>query len=186
MNDKRLINKLKSGDEKALSKIMDKYTSYAYTIAMNIIGSYMQKEDVEEIVSDSFVSLWSNASGLREDCELSPYIAAIVRNQSKNKLRKLRADLSYDELLDMIPDGSDFQQQFDIMETTREIVSAVREILKPEEREIFIRHYFYGEKLEPIADESGLTLSNCKTKLYRAKIKVRKYLIERGYGCDEK
>ena len=182
MNDKRLINKLKSGDEKALSKIMDKYTSYAYTIAMNIIGSYMQKEDVEEIVSDSFVSLWSNASGLREDCELSPYIAAIVRNQSKNKLRKLR----YDELLDMIPDGSDFQQQFDIMETTREIVSAVREILKPEEREIFIRHYFYGEKLEPIAAESGLTLSNCKTKLYRAKIKVRKYLIERGYGCDEK
>lgn len=39
------------------------------------------------------------------------------------------------------------------------------------DKEIFIRYYFYGEKLEAIAKITDLTLSNCKTKLCRTRKK---------------
>ncbi|MGN0620236.1 MAG: RNA polymerase sigma factor [Porcipelethomonas sp.] len=184
MKDKRLIIKLKSGDKKAFSKIMDMYTSYAYTIARNIIGSRMPKEDIEETVIDSFTALWYNAHKLREDCGLSPYIAAIVRNQARNKLRKCRCEIPLDEVAEITSELDNFHSRLDLAETVKAVMEAAGE-LSDTDREIFIRHCWYGEKLEPIADRLGLTLSNCKTKLCRTKVKIRKYLIERGYGCEK-
>ena len=184
MKDKRLIIRLKSGDKKALSRIMDKYSAYAYTIARNTAGQ-LPKEDIEEIVSDSFVALWSSADKLFEDCELSPYIAAIVRNQARNKFRNFRQDVIYEDVDESLADKHDFQVNLDLIEAVRAAMAAA-EMLSDTEREIFIRHYWYGEKLEPISEKLGLTLSNCKTKLHRTKTNIRKYLIERGYGYEKK
>lgn len=184
MKDKRLIIKLKSGDKKALSGIMEKYSAYAYTIAGNVAGQ-LPKEDIEEIVSDSFIALWCSADKLYDDCELSPYIAAIVRNQARNKFRSFHQDAIFDEMDESIADKHDFQVKSDLIETVRAIMEAA-EMLSDTEREIFIRHCWYGEKLEPISEKLGLTLSNCKTKLHRTKGKIRKYLIERGYGYEKK
>lgn len=80
MKDKRLILKLKQGDSKALNIIIEKYSSYVYTVIRNIIGDYMTEEDIEEVVSDSLVNLWNNSDKLSEDRPLTPYLSAIARN----------------------------------------------------------------------------------------------------------
>ena len=80
MKDKRLILKLKQGDSKALNIIIEKYSSYVYTVIRNIIGDYMTEEDIEEVASDSFVNLWNNSDKLSEDRPLTPYLSAIARN----------------------------------------------------------------------------------------------------------
>lgn len=86
MKDKRLILKLKQGDSKALNIIIEKYSSYVYTVIRNIIGYYMTEEDIEEVVSDSFVNLWNNSDKLSEDRPLTPYLSAIARNAAKNRI----------------------------------------------------------------------------------------------------
>ena len=53
MKDKRLILKLKQGDSKALNIIIEKYSSYVYTVIRNIIGDYMTEEDIEEVAADA-------------------------------------------------------------------------------------------------------------------------------------
>ena len=92
MKDKRLILKLKQGDSKALNIIIEKYSSYVYTVIRNIIGYYMTEEDIEEVVSDSFVNLWNNSDKLSEDRPLTPYLSAIARNAAKNRFRQFPPD----------------------------------------------------------------------------------------------
>lgn len=104
MNDKRLIIRLKKQDEKAIEKIIDEFSGYVYTISKNIIGEYMSQEDVEEVVSDCFMCLWNNAERLDEEKPISPYLATITRNISRNRLRQMKNDVPIDELADFLQD----------------------------------------------------------------------------------
>lgn len=100
MKDKRLILKLKQGDSKALNIIIEKYSSYVYTVIRNIIGDYMTEEDIEEVASDSFVNLWNNSDKLSEDRPLTPYLSAIARNAAKNRFRQFHAEYSFEDISD--------------------------------------------------------------------------------------
>ena len=44
------------------------------------------------------------------------------------------------------------------------------------DREIFLRHYYYGQKLEAIAQEMDMNLSTVKTRLRRGREKLRSVL----------
>ena len=48
---------------------------------------YLSKEDIEEIISDTFVVLWKNRNKLDKAKDLSPYIAGITRNLVREKTR---------------------------------------------------------------------------------------------------
>ena len=139
----------------------------------------MSKEDVEEVVSDSFLCLWNVSETLDNDKPLSPFLAAITRNISKNRLRKLSNNISIDDIIEF----SSFEtpeDEFEISEQTRLMLDIVNN-LGETDREIFIRFYYYGEKLQGISSHLNITLSNCKTKLFRVREKIKKELTERGY-----
>ena len=63
-DEKKLLADLKRRKCSALEKAIDIYTPYISVIIYNIIGGVMTKEDVEEAVSDTFVSLWRTAETL--------------------------------------------------------------------------------------------------------------------------
>lgn len=185
MKDKRLILKLKQKDSKALNIIIERYSSYVYTVARNILGNHMAEEDIEEVVSDSFVNLWNNSDKLCEDKPLTPYLSAITRNTAKNRFRIYRTEISIDEITDEPAGRDDIQELTENHQAISLVYDAVEQ-LKSVDKEIFIRYYFYGENLEAIADKTSLTLSNCKTKLCRTRKKIKVYLTERGYDYEVK
>lgn len=183
MKDKRLILKLKQGDSKALNLIIERYSSYVYTVIRNIIGDYMSEEDIEEVASDSFVNLWNNSDKLSEDRPLIPYLSAIARNAAKNRFRQFHTEISFEDISsepagrDSIPELIENYQALSLIYDAVEQFNSI-------DKEIFIRYYFYGEKLEAIAEITDLTLSNCKTKLCRTRKKIKVYLTERGYDYE--
>lgn len=185
MKDKRLILKLKQKDTKALNVIVEKYSSYVYTVIRNIIGGFMPEEDIEEAVSDSFINLWNNLDKLSEDKPLTPYLSAIARNTAKNRCRRFRNEISVEDIDKEPAGGDDISELIENYEALSLVYDAVEQ-LKSIDKEIFIRYYFYGEKLEAVADKTNLTLSNCKTKLCRTRKKIKVYLTERGYDYEVK
>lgn len=185
MKEKRLILKLKAKDPKALNIIIEKYSSYLYTVVSNIIGNYMPHEDIEEAVSDCFINLWINSEKINEDKPLIPYLSAIARNTAKNKFRNISGDVSLDEINQEPAEKDDIPQLIENYQAIGLIYDIIEQY-KTIDKEIFIRYYFYGEKLEAIAGKTGLTLSNCKTKLCRTRNKIKVYLTERGYDYEKK
>lgn len=91
MNDHSAAKALRRGDQSALEYMIDKYSSYSAAIVYNIIGGQMPMQDVEEVVSDVFVSLWNNAEK-PEPGKMKGYIAVLSRNKAKNKLREARME----------------------------------------------------------------------------------------------
>jgi RNA polymerase sigma factor (sigma-70 family) len=66
------------------------------------------------------------------------------------------------------------------------IISDGLERLSKQDKEIFIRFYYYGERLAAISGKMGITENACKTRLSRTRKKLREYLAERGYKNEKK
>ena len=75
------------------------YTPYLSTVLYNMLGNRLPKEDIEEILSDVFVTLWKNADTIDlEKGTLRAYLAAVARNFALKKLNKQRDYTSLDEI----------------------------------------------------------------------------------------
>ena len=68
-----------------IDKIVDDYSAYLYTIIKNA-GSF-DKEDIEEIISDTYLILWNNQNKLDLDKKLSSYLVGIVKNLIRKRYK---------------------------------------------------------------------------------------------------
>lgn len=182
MTEELLLSRLQKGDSRALNTIMTQYGPYVQTIAANITIPPLQPEDVEEVSSDVFLALWNHAGDV-EAGRLKAWLAAVTRNTAKNKLRSRRLALPLEDdyfILD-VPDVEDALLEQELQRLTREAVAALPE----PEHCIFVRHYFLYQKTDEIAQAMGLNASTVRSKLLRGREKLKEYLTERGYGCED-
>ena len=154
--NKRLALRLKKHDEKALDIIILKYTPLVSSVIYNISDGALSKEDIEELASDTFVSLWKNAD--RFDSE---------------------KPVDIDET--DIEDDYSINESTELKEMAEELKKAVDLINEPD-REILIRHYFYYQKIEYISECMNISPATVKVKLHRTRKKLKKILTERGFG----
>ena len=61
MDERVLLKKLKNKSEKALEETIQKYTAYVTTIIKEIVNTRATAEDIEELVADTFIALWSTS-----------------------------------------------------------------------------------------------------------------------------
>ena len=174
MTEAKALRELQKGSQQALEWMIDTYNPYVSTIVYNIIGSRMTKADVEETVSDVFLALWNNAKRIKPNMTKA-YLGAIARSRAKNKLREQGMTMELDEaVLTVEADGPEGELD---RKTRRELVQrAVLSMGKPD-REIFLRHYYYGQTVAVIADALGMTPSAVKSRLARGREKLKASLM---------
>ena len=113
----------------------------------------MAREDLQEVVNDTFYSLWVNAERIDLDKgSLRAYLAAIARNKAKNKLREHKTQTLLIQETDQV-EVTDFCLGLEKEERVKILKDAL-DMLKRDEREI--------------------------TKLMRARKKLKIHLRERG------
>ena len=142
MDERRLLRRLSRGDCAALEEIMDSYMPYVYTIAHNILAPALPREDVEEVASDAFTTLWEKGEAVRPG-KLKAWLAAVTRNAALSRLRSLHLPEPLDEeTMDLSAPGPEEEAvEKELAELTRRAVNALPE----PDRGIFIRHYYlYG------------------------------------------
>ena len=65
---------------------------YVYIIIKNNESTF-SNEDIEEIASDVFLTIWKNKEKLDINKEIAPYIAGITRNLILKKKRKVKGNV---------------------------------------------------------------------------------------------
>ena len=183
MNERTLLRRLKEGDTGALSEIIALYTPYLYAIASNILSHALGEEDIEEVVSDSFLSLWENREHIETEM-LKAYLAAITRNKAKSALRKARAEEPLEDDLIQISIPNQPERRI-LLSELRDITRAAVDSLGEPDREIFQRYYFLYQKTGDIARALGLKDATVRVKLARGRKRLKDYLEERGFGCED-
>lgn len=184
MTDNVIAQGLRQKDEESFSILIEKYGAYVATIISNISGESLRREDKEELSADVFVAVWKNADKIKTGVPLKPYIATIARNAAISRLRGIRATVPIDD--DILIYSTDKQpEETIVINEQRELINeAVGNLTEPD-KEIFIRFYFYGESLKLIGDRLALNIATIKTKLHRARNKIKSLFEMRGYR-DEK
>ena len=171
--EEELLARLRRGELSALDELINRYGRYVSRIVGTLIGAAMTAQDVEEVVSDVFFTLWRQADRVRLG-RLKGYLSSIARNQAINKLRERRQELALEE--DVLPalDGPE----------RREILNRALDEMGEPEREIFLRHYYYGQTVAAIGLEMQMNVSTVKSRLSRGRKKLKAILLEGGY-CHE-
>ena len=163
-----------------MDKVVDDFSSYLYTVVQNA-GSF-KCEDIEEIISDTYLILWNNQEKLDIDKAMLPYLVGIIKNVIRKK---------YKVFYEVKENIEDFAEQLieneniEITVTNKEINDKIFEILnhlKKEEREIFEAFYYNQLKIIEISMMLNISESKAKTKLHRIRKKIRKELLKGGYG----
>ena len=173
MNDAKALRALQKGSEDALAWIMDRYSAYVYTVAFHIVGQSMSSADAEEVAADVFAALWKHAETIKPS-SLKSWLGTVARNTAKNKLRTAGETLPLEDDI-LILERDSAEEEILRQEQDRLVREAVLAMPYPD-REIFLRHYYYGQKLETIAREMDLNLSTVKTRLRRGREKLRNVL----------
>jgi RNA polymerase sigma-70 factor (ECF subfamily) len=164
-----MLRAVRRGSERALGRIIRKYTAYVCVIIRNVVGERLTREDIEEVASDVFFALWENA----DRCEnLKSYVGAIARNKAKNRLRQIAEALPLDENIPA-EDGATLEEMIVASDRQAAVKAAILSMESPD-REIFLRHYYQAETAATIAKETGLTEAAVKHRLIRGREKLRR------------
>ena len=184
MDDAKIVQLYWDRNEQAIPASADKYGNYCTSIAKNILGN---REDAEECVNDTYLSAW-NAMPPHRPTILSTFLGKITRNLSIKHYNRSTADkrgggqitVVLDEIAEFVSDMDSVEQEIDHKELVKTI-DAFLGTLSIEKRGIFIRRYWYFDKISDIASEFGMTENHVSVVLSRLRLKLHNYLLERGF-----
>ena len=156
-----------------IEKIFEDYSPYIKKIINNMVNENLSSEDKEEILIDTIFVLWKNRDF--DILSLDSYIAGITKNLVKEKLRKRLITYSI----------SDYENSIEISkidtyyDERNEIEDALN-ILTPIDQDVFRLYYYNQKSVKEISKALDISEFNVTTKLYRARMKLRKILKSGG------
>ena len=181
---KKKIQDYYKNNELDLKIIIDEFNRYVRIIIENMPTQQLSKEDIEEIVSDTFLVLWKNQNKLDKSKEISPYIAGVTRNLVKEKIRKLHLHEDIADHENQVQDSFKIDMFYEQREKIA-IINNTLESMKKIDIEIFELYYYSSMKYNEIAKILNISAFSIKSKLFRIRKKIKKELLKRGYS-DEK
>lgn len=183
IDENKLLYNLKMRKRESLEEAIRRYTPYVSVIIYNTIGTAASKEDMEEVISDSFLSLWQHAGDISyEKGGIRSYLGAIARNAAKNKVRGF---MPSEELDENIVSRSAEPQDYLVQNEERQFLLDMITALGEPDSEIFLRYYYYDEKIKTIASATGISVSTVKSKLSRGRKKLKKLIIQNRRDGNE-
>lgn len=184
MNDDKLVNRLRLHDEEALLEAVRKYTPLISSVIGNISNGLLKDEDIEECTSDVFYTLWINAGKIQSN-HLKGYLCAIAKTKAKDMLRGIKL-VDSDDIDDLsVADEFSLYEHLDNKQLQTDLAAAFDQF-DDQERDILIRHFYYYQSASVIAELKGLNKEAVKSKIRRAKPKLREFLRERGYFYENR
>jgi RNA polymerase sigma-70 factor (ECF subfamily) len=128
----------------------------------------LTKEDIEEVASDVFLSLWDNADKVDK---LKPYMSATARNKAKNKLRSISDSLPLEEAI--LIDDSATPDEMLIAENERQFIKSAVLNMEDTDRDIFLRYYYDSQTVSEIACATNINQATVKQRLSRGRKKLK-------------
>ncbi|MBK7831024.1 MAG: sigma-70 family RNA polymerase sigma factor [Gemmatimonadetes bacterium] len=139
-------------------------------------------EFLEDVITDAFMQLPRKLAEYREEGRFDKFLAGIVFNIARTKLRSRSRDRArFDDLIDDVH-GREPSAVWRTIES--DLMVRAAGVLSDSEREVFILAH-EGWSVADIAAELGLQAGAVSTRLSRARAKVRQALGAKAVGLGE-
>ncbi len=178
------VARAKQGDLAAFEELVNRYERKIFRLAMNITGN---REDAEDVMQDAFLKAYSNLDRFHGESRFYTWLVRIAVNEGLMKLRKRRPNLiSLDQEIETDEDvmprevedwGPSPEQRFAQTELNR-ILSEAIEGLDTGFRIVFVLRDIEQLSTEETAQALGISVPAVKSRLLRARLKLREKLNE--------
>lgn len=182
MDDNKIIEMYYSRDEKAITETDKKYGKLCHYIAMNILKI---KEDATECVNDTYLAAWNKMPPALPD-SLRAFLGRITRNISidryrarYSKKRNCGIDVMLSELEECIPSSQNVESEVE-SSILSEHINNWLESLPEKDCILFVRRYWYGDKVNKIAINYGFTPNQVAQKMHKLRIQLKEHLEKEG------
>lgn len=182
MQDEKIIELFFQRNERAIEETSKKYEGRLKVIAQRVIGT---SPDVEECINDTYYAVWNSIPPAKPDFFFA-FISKITRRLSLNKVeyknalkRKAIVIELTKELEECIANPKNEIVDYEQGEIAS-VISRFLTCVKEEDRELFVRRYWYMQSIHHIATEMESKESKVKTRLFRMRKKLKEYLEKEG------
>ena len=172
VNERELVERCRSGDERAFQDLVDRYKDLVYAL---IARTVQDRSRAEDLAQDVFLRIHRGLPYFRGEARLSTWIYRIVANACVGEAAR-PASISLDDYAasrEKLASATD--RQFGDLELKDRLEKAIAR-LPPHARLLVAAHYLNGVRYEDLADALQLPLGTVKTQLYRAKQQLRRLL----------
>ena len=172
--DQELIARWKAGDERAATELVERHASALARFAV----SSGERNDVDELVQDTFVRAFNSLDGFRGDSSFRTWLFTIQRRLLLDRRRSEKRRRDKDELQE-----DDASTEYDALdsvvadETQKRLQAAVKR-LSPTQREVFSLRIAEGMSYKEIAEAVGTTEGAARVHYHNAMRAVKEFLDE--------
>ena len=183
LDDNRIVDLFLNRDEKAISLTSEKYGKRLRNIAYGIVKDL---HFAQECGNDTYMEAWKSIPPHEPKGYLFAFLARITRHialdfcKSQKRLKRSAFinELSV-EMEQCIPAPDDTERVIDAM-ILCEAINTFLGTLSDEKRNIFMRRYWYMDSFESLSSLSGMKEGALRTRLFRIRTALKKFLQERG------
>ena len=177
--ERALLSAAIQGEQSAYSQLVRRYQKMVLSIALEITGS---REDAEEAVQDTFLKAFRYLPGYRGDSSFKTWLYRIARTTALDQLRRKRIqtvspDIAGAPAMQIPEPGANSLQVMIRDERTDLIKKAMKQLVQADEAALKL-FYFHDQSIEEISTTMGWTVSNTKSRLSRARQRLRIVLGE--------
>ncbi len=177
------LRALQEGDPEEFYRLVDAYSSKIYRLAIKMLN---QQQDAEDVLQETFVKAYRGLKTFDGRSKLSTWLFRIATNEALMVIRKKHPDVvSIDEPIETEEGEQEPVQIIDwcclpeselLSDETREKLDAAVQKLPERLRVVFLLRDINDLSTHETADVLGLTETAVKTRLSRARLRLREEL----------
>lgn len=186
VEESHLVAALQAGEQSAYAELVERHSPTIYNLALRMMND---REEAEEVLQETFLSAFRAVGRFEGRSQLGTWLYRIAYNAALMRLRKRQLPTtSIDEPLqneegDLIPrqlvDWTARPEEILLTGELRGVLDAAADALPETLRGVFTLRDIEGLSTAETAEALGLTETNVKVRLHRARLALRERLT--GY-----
>ncbi|MBQ2864962.1 MAG: sigma-70 family RNA polymerase sigma factor [Clostridia bacterium] len=185
-----IVARAQKGDHDAFEQIVTAFEKKVYNMALRYTND---PEDALDISQEVFLRVYRFLPNYKGNSTLSTWIYRITMNVchdtagKKSNLNELSLDAGDDDekpITEISDVRFDPEKEFE-RKQTKELIARGIALLDSEQRDAIIMRDINGMSYDEIADVLGLSQGTVKSRIFRAREKLKNFLIKNGNFFEE-
>lgn len=169
MEELKIIEMVQQGNTQAFSHLVEKYQDIVFSIALKVLKN---REDAQEMAQESFIKAYRSIHTFQGKAKFSTWLYSITYNTCITHTRKKKPVTTQIESIPVSEEETvDATIELPQEERSRYLEAALK-MLPEEDYTLVVLYYYEDQSIEEISHITGLTESNAKVKLFRARKKL--------------
>jgi len=168
-----LVRRCQDGDSTAFDCLVRRHQKLVFRLIYRIVG---KNGDIEDIAQEVFLRAYKGLHKFRGDAAFSTWLTRITLNYCLRVLNQRKTKPLFERLTSFIAYSKESTQCVVEVQEQRAVVKHALERLSPKHKTVIVLFYFEGHSCEEIAEILGSSVGTVKSRLYHARIKLKKLL----------